>query len=153
MILEQLTQWADPIGAVIGFILTLMVLSYIIGDNFMFRLAIHIFIGVASGYAVVLILHNVLWNQVIVPLLQFYQGAPGGVLTNLVRLLPALLLSGWMLTKASPRLIPPGNACAGFYHWYRRSDRHWRRFVRHAHSANWRHRQHPGPGDRARRAD
>ena len=82
MILEQLTQWADPIGAVIGFILTLMVLSYIIGDNFMFRLAIHIFIGVASGYAVVLILYNVLWNQVIVPLLQFYQGAPSGVLSR-----------------------------------------------------------------------
>ena len=114
MILEQLTQWADPIGAVIGFILTLMVLSYIIGDNFMFRLAIHIFIGVASGYAVVLILHNVLWNQVIVPLLQFYQGAPGGVLTNLVSLLPALLLSGWMLTKASPRLSRLGTPVLAF---------------------------------------
>ena len=114
MILEQLTQWADPIGAVIGFVLTLMVLSYIIGDNFMFRLAIHIFIGVASGYAVVLILHNVLWNQVIVPLLQFYQGAPGGVLTNLVRLLPALLLSAWMLTKASPRLSRLGTPVLAF---------------------------------------
>jgi hypothetical protein len=114
MILEQLTQWADPIGAVIGFILTLMVLSYIIGDNFMFRLAIHIFIGVASGYAVVLILHNVLWSQVIVPLMQFYQGATDGVLANVVRILPALLLSGWMLTKASPRLSRLGTPVLAF---------------------------------------
>ncbi len=114
MILEQLTQWADPIGTVIGFILTLMVLSYIIGDNFLFRLAIHVFIGVASGYAVVLILHNVLWNQVIVPLLQFYQGAPGDVLANVGRLLPALLLSGWMLTKASPRLSRLGTPVLAF---------------------------------------
>ena len=114
MSLELLTQWADPIGAVIGFILTLMVLSYIIGDNFMFRLAIHIFIGVASGYAVVVILHNVLWKQVIVPLWQFYQGAPDGVLSNVFSILPALLLSGWMLTKASPRLSRLGTPVLAF---------------------------------------
>lgn len=111
---EQLAQWADPIGAVIGFLLTMMVLSYIIGDNFMFRLAIHIFIGVASGYAVVLILHNVLWYRVIVPLLQFYQGAPESVLSGVLRVLPALLLSGWMLTKASPRLTRLGTPVLAF---------------------------------------
>jgi hypothetical protein len=112
---EQLTQWADPIGAVIGFVLTLMVLSYIIGDNFLFRLAIHIFIGVASGYAAVLIFYNVLWNQVMVPLLQvFMQGAPSGLLANVLRILPALLLGGWMLTKASPRLARLGTPVLAF---------------------------------------
>jgi predicted membrane protein len=49
--MQQISQLADPIGAIIGFILTIMVLSYIIGDNALFRLAIHIFIGAASGYA------------------------------------------------------------------------------------------------------
>lgn len=111
---EQIAQWADPVGTVIGFILTLMVLSYIIGDNFMFRLAIHIFIGVASGYAAVLIFYSIIWNQVIVPLLQFAQGADSGILSNLARLLPALLLSGWMLTKASPRLSRLGTPVLAF---------------------------------------
>ena len=114
MNLEQLAQLADPIGAVIGFILTLMVLSYIIGDNFMFRLAIHIFIGVASGYAAVLIFYNVLWNQVIVPLVQFFQGASSSVLTGIIGIIPALLLSGWMLTKASPRLSRLGTPVLAF---------------------------------------
>ena len=108
MNLEQLTQWADPVGAVIGFILTLMVLSYVIGDNFMFRLAIHIFIGVASGYAAVLIFYNILWNQVIVPLLQFFQGASNDVLSGVVRIIPALLLSAWMLTICVVTTSAPG---------------------------------------------
>ncbi len=70
--LERINQLADPIGAIIGFLLTIMVLSYIIGDNALFRLAIHIFIGAASGYAAVLILYNVLWYQVLVPVLQIF---------------------------------------------------------------------------------
>jgi hypothetical protein len=111
---EQIAQWADPVGTVIGFILTLMVLSYIIGDNFMFRLAIHIFIGVASGYAAVLIFYSIIWNQVIVPLLQFAQGAPSSILSNIALLLPALLLSGWMLIKASPRLSRLGTPVLAF---------------------------------------
>ena len=49
------------IGPIVAMLLTIMVLSYIIGDNILFRLAVHIFIGVASGYAAVLILYNVLW--------------------------------------------------------------------------------------------
>jgi hypothetical protein len=36
--LEQISQLADPIGVIIGFLLTVMVLSYIIGDNVLFRL-------------------------------------------------------------------------------------------------------------------
>jgi hypothetical protein len=115
MNLEQLAHWADPVGALIGFVLTLMVLSYIIGDNFLFRLAIHIFIGVASGYAAVLIISNVIWNQVLVPLLQiFLQGAPNGLLASLLRLFPVLLLGGWLITKASPRLSRLGTPVLAF---------------------------------------
>lgn len=115
MNLEQLAQWAEPAGAVIGFLLTLMVLSYIIGDNGLFRLATHIFIGVAAGYALVVIFYNVLWNQVIVPLLQvFVQDASGSLLSNLVTILPALLLGAWMLTKTSSRLTRLGTPVLAF---------------------------------------
>ena len=45
---------ADLIGATLAFVLTLLTLSYLIGDNPLFRFAIHLFVGVASGIAVVI---------------------------------------------------------------------------------------------------
>jgi len=111
----QFAQLADPIGVVIGFILTIMVLSYIIGDNILFRLAIHIFIGVASGYAAVLILYNVLWYQVLVPVLQvFTVGKSLNLATYTIRVLPAIILGIWMLTKLSPRLARGGTPVLAF---------------------------------------
>ena len=41
---------SDQIGLWIGFILTLMVFSYLLGDNFLYRLAIYIFVGLAAGF-------------------------------------------------------------------------------------------------------
>jgi hypothetical protein len=113
--LERITQLADPIGAIIGFLLTIMVLSYIIGDNVLFRLAIHIFIGVASGYAAALILYNVLWHQVLVPVIQvFTAGKSDGLLTYAIRVAPAVILGIWMMTKLSPRLSRWGTPVLAF---------------------------------------
>jgi hypothetical protein len=113
--LEQITQLADPIGAFIGFALTIMVLSYIIGDNVLFRLAISIFIGVASGYAAVLILYNVLWHQVIIPVFQAVTtGDTEGLLTYATHVAPAVILGIWMMTKASPRLARGGTPVLAF---------------------------------------
>jgi hypothetical protein len=88
---------AEPLGTIIGFVLTLMVFSYIFGDNFLFRLATHIFIGVAAGYAAVLVIYNIIF-----PML----AQPGD---ELVRLGPPLILGVWLLTKTSPRLSRLGN--------------------------------------------
>ena len=88
---------AEPLGTIIGFVLTLMVFSYIFGDNFLFRLATHIFIGVAAGYAAVLVIYNIIF-----PML----AQPGD---ELVRLGPPLILGAWLLTKTSPRLSRLGN--------------------------------------------
>jgi hypothetical protein len=113
--LEQISQLADPIGAIIGFLLTVMVLSYIIGDNVLFRLATHIFIGVASGYAAVLILYNVLWYQVLVPVLQvFTTGTTDNLLNYAVHVAPAVILGIWMLTKVTPRLSRYGTPVLAF---------------------------------------
>jgi hypothetical protein len=113
--LQQISQLADPIGAIIGFILTVMVLSYIIGDNALFRLAIHVFIGAASGYAAVLILYNVLWYQVLVPVLQgFSSGTGDGVGSYIIRVVPAVILGIWMLTKLSPRTARWGSPVLAF---------------------------------------
>jgi hypothetical protein len=113
--LERISQMADPIGAIIGFVLTIMVLSYIIGDNILFRLAVSMFIGVASGYAAVLVLYNVIWYQVLVPVFQVFGTGKGDSLLNYTtHVLPAVILGFWMLTKASPRLSRMGTPVLAF---------------------------------------
>jgi len=113
--LERIGQLADPIGAIIGFVLTVMVLSYIIGDNVLFRLAIPIFIGAASGYAAVLILYNVLWYQVLVPVFQVITtGKMDNMLIYATHVVPAVILGIWMMTKMSPRLARWGTPVLAF---------------------------------------
>jgi hypothetical protein len=113
--LAQITQLAEPLGAIIGFVLTIMVLSYIIGDNVLFRLAIHIFIGVASGYAAVLILYNVVWYQVLVPVFQvFTENKALNLSTYAIQVIPAVILGIWMFTKLSPRLARWGTPVLAF---------------------------------------
>lgn len=90
------------LGAVLGFSLTVMVFSYLIGDNPLFRIAVHIFIGVAAGFAAVVVINNVLLPRLIVPLLS------GTSKERLLALIPMLL--GWLLlTKISARLAGWGN--------------------------------------------
>ena len=58
----------DLIGTIIAALLTMMVLTYIIGDNILFRLATYIFIGVATGYAGAVAIHSVLGPGLFSPL-------------------------------------------------------------------------------------
>ncbi|HLV33734.1 MAG TPA: hypothetical protein VKY59_01415, partial [Spirillospora sp.] len=55
--MEQIGLWA-------GFVLTLMVFSYILGDNFLYRLAVYVFVGLAAGYIVVITWESVIWPWV-----------------------------------------------------------------------------------------
>ena len=98
---------ADLIGAILGFVFTLMIFSYIFGDNPLFRVAIHIFIGVAAGYASVVAFYNVIWPQLIFPLI-------GGDRSQLLFLLVPLLLSGLILLKVSPRLAGWGDVSMAY---------------------------------------
>ena len=65
----NLAESADLIGAIVGFALTIMIFSYLFGDNALFRVAIHIFIGAAAAYATMVVVYNIFWYQLIVPLL------------------------------------------------------------------------------------
>jgi hypothetical protein len=62
------TQIIEITSAAIGFLLTVMIFSYLIGDNPLFRIAVNVFIGVASGYAAAVIV-----RQVFVPTLDMFQ--------------------------------------------------------------------------------
>jgi hypothetical protein len=78
----------ETIGPFIAAGLTLMVFSYIFGDNVLFKLATHIFVGVAVGYALI-----VVWHQV------FYPAFSSG---NVVSVLPALILCVLLIFKIRP---------------------------------------------------
>lgn len=88
---------ADHIAEVISFLFTILVLSYLIGDNPLFRIAVYIFVGVSSGYVAA-----VAWWQVIVPRL-IYPLAYGSVPEKAITAIP-LLGAVMLLMKISPRL-------------------------------------------------
>jgi hypothetical protein len=88
---------ADWIGAFLGLFLTLAVFSYLLGDNKVFRLVIHIFIGVSTAFVIAASWYSILWPYVIQPLISGRDVWSPLILAGLVI---AILLS----FKVSPRL-------------------------------------------------
>lgn len=91
---------SETIGLFIAAALTLMVFSYIFGDNFLFELASHIFVGVAVGYASLVMIY-----QVFIPLLT--SGQP------VAAVLPALFLCFLLIFKIFPARSGMSNTLAG----------------------------------------
>lgn len=87
---------ADLIGALLGFTFTIFTLSYMIGDNPFFRVAIHVFIGVSAAYATAVTFFQVILPQLIYP---FFDGEKTAMYLAIAFLIPSLLL----LTKLSSR--------------------------------------------------
>ena len=95
------------IYGIISFLLTIMVLSYLIGDNVLFRFAIHIFVGVSAGYIATVSLYQVIWPFLLIPLVT----AP---LLERGLLLVPLVLGALLLMKISPRLGWLGGPAVGY---------------------------------------
>jgi len=92
------------IGTIIAAILTFMVWSYLLGDNPAFRIAEHLFVGIAVGYAVV-----VAWFNVVQPAL-FGAVAPQSPALAAVPLILCLLL----MAKVRPAWSGVGNIAVAF---------------------------------------
>jgi len=56
---------ADVLGTWVAALLTLAVLSYILGNNIVFRMAEYLFVGMAAGYAGALAWSQVLWPRLL----------------------------------------------------------------------------------------
>ncbi len=97
----------DLVGALISFTFTVIIFSYILGDNPLFRLVIHIFIGVAAGFAAGMIFYNVILNQLIFPLIE----KPAATFLFVI---PPLLLGIWLLSKIFPSLTRFGNPVVAY---------------------------------------
>lgn len=92
----------DLVGFFLSFMFTLLVFTYIVGDNSLFRLTINIFIGVAAGYAGSVAFYSVIWPRLVLPMME------GNRDEKMLAIIP-LFLSGLLLTKISPRLSRWGN--------------------------------------------
>jgi hypothetical protein len=97
----------ELVGGLVGFFLTIMVFSYILGDNPFFRVAINIFIGAAAGYALVVAWYSVIWPQLLLPLIF------GSQSERLFVLFP-LLFAGLLLLKMSSRLSWLGSPAVAY---------------------------------------
>lgn len=94
---------ADLLGMLFAGVLTIMVFSYLLGDNFLFQLAVHIFVGAAAGYAGAVAFHHVIRPSLLDPL--FAQGSAG---FRDPAFLASWALSLLLLLKAAPETSRAG---------------------------------------------
>jgi len=87
----------DLISGAVGLIFTLLIFSYLIGDNFLFRGAVYIFIGVSAGYAAM-----VVWHYVLMP--KLFQPLASADSSQILLVIVPLVLSVSLLAKLSPRI-------------------------------------------------
>jgi hypothetical protein len=83
-------------GTLVAVVLTLFVFSYLLGDNVLYRLAEHIFVGVSIGYAAVVVFHAVLASKLFSPLAT---AISEGNSEQIMLLILPLVLGLFLLTK------------------------------------------------------
>jgi len=97
----------DLITGAIGFLLTILVFSYLLGDNPLFRIGTYIFVGAAAGYVAAVAMWQVLYPRLFLPL------AVGAPLEKALLAIP-LVLTGLLLMKIWPRLSFLGTPSAAY---------------------------------------
>ena len=90
-----------------SFILTIFILSYVFGDNMLFRISTYIFVGVTAGYVTLMVIYQVILPRLVLPLVE-------GSSAEKVLVLPPLVLSVLLLAKLSPRFSWLGNLSMGY---------------------------------------
>jgi hypothetical protein len=102
----------DLIAGVIGFLFTLLIFSYVLGDNPLFRIATYIFVGVSSGYIAAVALWQVIIPRLIYPLMT---AISSGSILNLEVILPLSIISiGALMLLVFPRQTGLGRIVLAF---------------------------------------
>jgi len=97
----------DVVLGVIGIALSVMIFSYLLGDNFFFRVALYVLVGVSSGYAAAVLVTKVILPRLIEPL---KQSGTDAFWLGLVPLVLCLLLTLMLI----PRLVKAGTLPLAF---------------------------------------
>ena len=98
---------AELVTGILGFCFTVALLSYLIGDNVLYRVALHLFIGVSVGYVTLVVIYQVLIPRLVLPL----SSGDTGIMA--LASVP-LVLFVFLVLKLSPRTAPLGNISMGF---------------------------------------
>lgn len=87
----------DVLTGLVGFLFTIAVFTYLIGDNPLFRIAVYIFVGVSTGY-----IAAVAWWQVLLPrlIIPMFTASTDTKLFLVAPMIGAVLI----LMKLAPRL-------------------------------------------------
>jgi hypothetical protein len=93
----------ETAGLVVGAVLTLLVFSYLLGDNPLYRLALHLFVGALVGYSFGIVVRDVLLGMVL-----------GQWLTDPQAVLAPLVLGLLLLFKGFPKYAYVGNIAVAF---------------------------------------
>ncbi len=72
----------ELIFGMISFILTVVVFSYLLGDNFLFRFGMYLLVGITAGYTAAVLITKVILPYLIMPLVE------GSLLERLLLLVP-----------------------------------------------------------------
>ena len=91
----------DLVTGALSLLFTVMVLSYLIGDNPLFKIAVYLFVGVASGYAAAIVIWQVLVPKLFLPTWNIVQTRD---LSSGILLVAPWLGIAFILMKISPRL-------------------------------------------------
>lgn len=94
---------SELLSMLVSFFVTILILSYLIGDNPLFRAAVYVFVGVSAGYVASVAWHQVLWPSLIQPVFS-------GSIAHIV----LLALSALLMMKGSPRLSHIGQPAMAF---------------------------------------
>jgi len=92
----------ELVGVALGALLTILVFSYILGDNPFYRLALHVFLGALIGYTFGVMIREVWLKLIINPLLEDSIG-------NMIVVIPMLIGLALFFFKSIPRLAYIGN--------------------------------------------
>ncbi len=105
-----MTLSADVIGAIVGALLTLLVLSYLIYDTPLYRAALHILVGATIGYGVAVTTYTA-FMQMVLPALQAEVGT-----AERASIVFPLVLGLLLLLKGFPRsrFVDAGNLSTAF---------------------------------------
>ncbi len=100
----------DLIAGVLSFLFTLLIFSYLIGDNPLFRIAVYIFVGVSSGYIAAVAWWQVIWPRLLYPLVLGDYSMPQKGLFFIIPLIGSFLI----FMKISPRLAGTARIAMAF---------------------------------------
>ncbi|MCA9918231.1 MAG: hypothetical protein KC445_09775 [Anaerolineales bacterium] len=92
----------ELVGLIIGVLLTLFIYSYLIGDNPLYRISVHLLVGVSAAYAVVVVV-----QQLLLPIWQQVQADPASP-DSLIWLVPILFML-LLLARRLPSVSWLGN--------------------------------------------